>query len=132
MESKNHFLGKIRIEKLLLENNWEIYLRDGEDSFPFLTSLGERQYWPDLLTWKDGEGWVCFEVDGKKGHWTRADFRKMQMRDLTFLQNDIRTVRISTVDLVGRKKQDDSLLLSEIDYQLTSSPSTVSTATNPI
>ena len=109
---------KLSFEKLLLENGWTIYLRDGEDSFPFLTDLGEREYWPDLMAWKDGYGWVVFEVDGRKGHWTRRDTIKMRLRDTEFAERDIWTVRIKTQDLTGRKRQPDSVNLQEIDYQM--------------
>lgn len=99
-------------------DDWEIWIHDGEDSFPFLTDLGDREYFPDLMAWKDEIGWVVFEVDGKKGHWTKRDFQKMALRDNAFLQRDIRTVRISTYDLVGAKKQTDDLIKQEMDYQL--------------
>ena len=118
MESKYHFIGKARIEKLLLENGWSIQIRDGEDFFPFLTDLGEREYYPDLMAWKDGIGWVVFEVDGKKGHWTPRDMQKMKVRDAAFLEHDIRTVRIKTRDLVGKHKQSDEQNLLEIDWQI--------------
>lgn len=118
LESNNHWSAKIRTEKLLLENGWEIYLRDGDDYFPFLTKLGDRAYWPDLMAWKDGIGWVVFESDGKKGHSTKRDIQKMRNRDEAFLERDIRTVRLKTLDLVGRKKQTDEQNLLEIDYQL--------------
>lgn len=99
-------------------DDWEIWIRDMEDFFPFLTDLGERTYYPDLMAWKDGIGWVVFEVDGKKGHWTPRDFQKMALRDKAFLDHDIRTVRIKTKDLVGVKKQTTELILQETDYQL--------------
>ena len=117
-ESAQHWKGKIKLEQILLNDGWEIWLRDMQDSFPFLTALGEREYYPDLMAWKDGLGWVVFEVDGHKGHWTARDFQKMKMRDDAFLSHDIRTVRISTSDLTGRKKQTDEQNLLEIEYQL--------------
>src|ERR1044071_8587880 len=112
-ESPQHFAGKARVEKLVLEDGWSIYIRDMEDSFPFLTSLGRREYYPDLMAWKDGVGWVVFEVDGKKGHSSVVDHHKMELRDKEFLSRGIRTVRLSTKDLVGRKRQTDELLLKE-------------------
>jgi hypothetical protein len=119
-ESKKHFEGKCAIEKIVLEDGWHLGIRDGEDKFPFLTSLGLREYYPDLMAWKDETGWVVFEVDGKKGHTTKTDNQKMMMRDEAFRMVDIRTVRIKTEDLVGRKKQPLDILLAEIDYQLRS------------
>ena len=101
-----------------MEDGWTIYIRDGEDSFPFLTVLGERVYWPDLLAWKDDVGWVCFEVDGRKGHSTPKDLQKMRLRDETFQKFDVRTVRIATSVLVGKRKQNDASVLREIDFQL--------------
>ena len=82
------------------------------------TPLGEREYWPDILAQRDREGWVCFEVDGKKGHSTKRDFVKMKLRDSSLKEMDIRTVRISTFDLVGKKKQTDDLIKLEISWQL--------------
>ena len=118
MESVKHWKGKVRLEKILLESEWDIYLRDGEDSFLFKTDLGERGYWPDALDFREWEWLVCIEVDGFKGHTTKRDLAKMKIRDETFLKNDIRTVRILLADLVGAKKQDDSLIKREIEYQL--------------
>jgi hypothetical protein len=118
MESKKHFEGKCAIEKIVLEDGWEIGIRDGDDHFPFLTSLGLREYYPDLMAWKEETGWVVFEVDGHKGHTTKTDEQKMMMRDEAFRMVDIRTVRLKTDDLVGRKKQPLSIILEEIAYQL--------------
>lgn len=118
MESPYHKQGCARIEQIVMLDDWEIWIRDMEDFFPFLTPLGERTYYPDLMAWKDGIGWVVFEVDGKKGHWTNRDLQKMAIRDKAFLDHDIRTVRIKTKDLVGVKKQTTELILQEVDYQL--------------
>jgi len=117
-ESPQHFAGKARIEKIVLEDGWTIYIRDGQDSFPLHTELGDREYHPDLMAWKDGVGWVIFEIDGKKGHFTESDLQKMKLRDSAFLAFGIRTVRIKTKDLVGMKKQTDELILQDTDYQL--------------
>lgn len=118
MEGPIHWQGKARLEKILLESGWSIYLHDGDDFFEVETPLGTRTYWPDALAWKDGEGWVCFEVDGRKGHSTRKDFQKMNLRDSSFVGIDIRTVRIKNHDLQGRHRRDDSLILEEIAWQL--------------
>ena len=118
MEGIKHFQGKAAIEKIVLEDGWSIHTRDGEDFFFFETEQGEREYYPDLMAWKDGLGWVLFEVDGKKGHTTPRDMQKMELRDKTFRKYDVRTVRIKTEDLVGRKKQPVDIILKEIDYQL--------------
>ena len=103
---------------MLLENEWSIHIKDGEDSYLLQTQLGERVYWPDLMAWHDGLGWVIFEVDGKRGHTTRMDLYKMELRDHAFQKTGIRTVRIQTADLVGKKKQPVDIILAEIDYQL--------------
>ena len=118
MESQRHWDGKVRLEKILLESGWTIWLHDGDDSFQFETSRGPRNFWPDLLAWHDGDGWVAFEVDGIKGHSTRTDLIKMEVRDKAFEAVDVRTVRIQTRDLVGRYKQTDDLVKLEINWQL--------------
>jgi len=118
LEGVKHFQGKAAIEKIVLEDGWAIHTRDGEDFFFFETEQGEREYYPDLMAFKDGLGWVVFEVDGKKGHFTPRDMQKMELRDKTFRKYDVRTVRIKTEDLVGRKKQPVDIILKEIDYQL--------------
>jgi hypothetical protein len=117
MESTKHWKGKIALEKILLEDDWNIEVRDGEDSFTFADELGQFQYWPDLLAYKDGEGWVDFEVDGKKGHSTKTDLHKMKLRDERFASLGIKTVRLKTDDLVGKKKQPIDLILREIQFQ---------------
>ena len=118
MESLQHWRSKIRLEKILLESGWSICYHDGDVSFSFRTYKGDRTYWPDLLAYKDEEGYVAFEVDGHKGHSSKRDFEKMRLRDSTMHEVDIRTVRIQMSDLAGKRKQDDSLIREEIEYQL--------------
>jgi hypothetical protein len=118
MESQQHWDGKVRLEKLLLENEWSIRIRDGDDSYIFQTYLGDREYWPDLMAWHEDYGWVVFEVDGEVGHTSKTAELKMEIRDTAFRKHDIATVRIKTADLVGKKKRTDDVLLADIDYQM--------------
>ena len=117
-ESPQHFRGKARLEKILLEDNWSIRYRDGETSYKLLTNKGEREYWPDILAEREDFGLVDFEVDGKKGHSTESDFAKMKVRDQSLMEIKIRVVRIKTPDLVGRRKQTDELIKQEYNWQL--------------
>ncbi len=105
------------MERILLDNGWSIRYHDGDVSVKLETPLGPREYWPDIFALKD-EKWTAFEVDGAKGHSTKTDIFKMKLRDSALLDKGVRTVRLKTNDLVGRKKQPLNIILEEIDYQL--------------
>ena len=118
MESSAHWKAKYRLKEIL-ENtgytNIQIESKQAEITIEF---LGKRTYIFDVQA-EDEQGWLyCFEVDGKKGHTSRRNIAKDRTRDRAMLENGIRTVRIQTIDLVGKKKQTDQEIIQEIEYQL--------------
>jgi len=116
VESLQHRKGKDALETIIKEIGF-VSLQE-EDLPRVMTTLGQRDYTADILAFKGGKIYV-FEVDGKKGHFTPRDMVKMKLRDTVLLERfGIKTVRIKTRDLVGRKKQPVSLIIEDIEWQL--------------
>ena len=116
MESLRHWKAKLFLQKFLMQHNYSLVI----DEFALdtiNTLLGERDYTVDLLAEKEGKRYA-FEVDGKKGHSTKCDLIKMKLRDESLKLIGIKTVRLKTDDLIGRRKQTPELILQEIEYQL--------------
>jgi hypothetical protein len=119
LESPKHWLAKLTLQKILLENDWSII--DDEYALRTInTVVGERDYTIDLFAEKDGKRYA-FECDGKKGHSSKRDLYKMKIRDGALLTIGIKTIRLKVDDLVGKKKQGVDIILKEIEYQLASS-----------
>jgi hypothetical protein len=116
-ESPRHWAAKYALQKILLENDYSII--DDEFALETInTVVGERDYIIDLFAEdnKDCKRYA-FELDGKVGHSTKRDLYKMRIRDGALLQIGIKTIRLKTNDLVGKKKQPVEVILQEIEYQ---------------
>ena len=116
-ESPKHWTAKLVLQKILLENDYSII--DDEFALETInTIIGERDYIIDLFAEDNKDGIrYAFELDGKVGHSTKRDLYKMKIRDGALLEIGIKTIRLKTNDLVGKKKQAVSLILEEIEYQ---------------
>ncbi len=118
MESTQHRKGKQRLKEILKRTGYTNIQVESKQAEITLEFLGPRTYIFDVQA-EDEQGWLyCFEVDGKKGHTSRRNIAKDRTRDRAMLENGIRTVRISTWDLIGKNKQSDEEIIQEIKYQL--------------
>ena len=116
MEYPQHKKAKFILKSILIHLGYVV--KEEVSMPPIKTYLGERNYILDLLAIKDGKA-ICFELDGFRGHSTKRDFAKMNLRDKVLFQwYRIKTVRIRVRDLVGQKKIPLPIILKEIEWQL--------------
>ena len=118
MEGSAHRRGKDRLIEILRTVGYKDISAEAEQVEVFIELLGFRRYIFDIQAY-DEQGWqYCFEVDGKRGHSSRWNKSKDKSRDRAMREIGIKTVRIPTIDLVGKKKQTDKAIIDEINYQL--------------
>jgi hypothetical protein len=127
MESTNHRKGVERLVKIIRTLGYENISTEAEQVEIFIEFLGRRTYTFDIEA-TDGQGWkYCFECDGVTGHSSRRDRAKDKARDWAMLQIGIKTVRIQTIDLVGKRGRygkweqepcTDEEIVQEIRHQL--------------
>lgn len=80
--------------------------------------LGERTYTFDIQVEDQRGRKICCEVDGRQGHSGRWNIAQDRARDRAMCKIGIRTVRIQTIDLIGKKKLSDEDILNDINWQL--------------
>lgn len=129
-EYPQHKQAKARIGAMFAQTHKVEY----EKELPCITEQGERNYIADIFLTRmvphqhAGRGPIHFEVqqtiieiDGskiKQGHYTKKDLAKMKLRDATFRAQGIKTARLHTPWVVGRKALSDADLKKEIEWQL--------------
>ena len=122
-ESPQHQKAKKRLHQILEESPYFI-VSDYEISLGTTkTALGQRDYTADLFGFwynprKGTHRKIAFEVRGFKGHNSKRNAARDQLRDCALAEKGIETVRLEMLDLVGKKKLGDILILNEILYQL--------------
>lgn len=127
-----HRKAKERIGTMFAQSHKVEY----EKELPCATEQGERNYIADiyleplLVHLANHSGFEHFyrfcqefrpfiiEIDGKEGHSSHKDHAKMKLRDATFRAQGIKTVRLATAWVVGRRALSDADLMAEINWQL--------------
>lgn len=126
-ESPAHIRAKERIKAVLEEDGWQVTL---EKELPSITTAGQRNYIADVyaeyaftttrLIMAGVSPQVIHrlivEVDGKRGHRGKIAAAKQTLRDTTFRQNGVLTVRFNTKDIIGRKAISDSDIIREVRH----------------
>lgn len=126
VEGDQHKKAVARYKDILQADGWQILANDdsrGERGFRFptmATDKGPIGWVADFCAEKNGRRVIC-EVDGKKpgqGHFTSIADSKRAFRTRFFETFfGIKTTAIDTDVLVGKKKQDDEIILAEFYYQ---------------
>lgn len=127
-----HEKAKLRIGAMFAQSHKVEY----EKALPCATEQGERNYIADIYVevlmlvrdtiYLHRHGVhkqyeiqrIIIEIDGKEGHSSHKDHAKMKLRDETFRAQGIKTVRLLTPWVVGRKALSDDDLMKEIEWQI--------------
>jgi hypothetical protein len=113
-----HQKAKERLVQIALQSGFKYVCSEVQQPKIRIPFLGERSYTPDLIFEKGGKFYIL-EADGKKGHTSKRDKDKDELRDKVFGDRGIRTLRVKVKDLIGRKKQTDQDIIRDLEWQST-------------